>query len=156
MADAWLWVINNWFSLLQGGGIVAGLMFTGISLRHEVASRRLTAMLTLTQQHRELWSEVHRRPDLGRILAEEADLVGRPVTLAETEFLNIVFVHFAMGWELALRHRLISEAAFRDDVIRFCSLPVPRTVWERSKIGREPGFVRFVDDALATHGIAAA
>ncbi len=139
------WLSQNWFTLLQGIGIIAGLIFTGISLRRETLSRRMNALLTLTEQHRELWSEVHRRPDLGRILAAEVDLLGHPITTAEEEFLNIVFVHFSTGWEMSVRHRLISRDAFREDVRRFFSLPIPNQVWERTKAVRDPRFVRFVD-----------
>jgi hypothetical protein len=146
--DVSAWLFNNWFALLQGVGIVAGLLFTGISLRREAASRRLNAMLTLTAQHRDLWNEVHRRPELGRILSDSVDLVGHPITLAEEEFLNIVFVHFSTGWELSVRHGLISRDAFGEDVRRFFQLPIPKVVWERTKGVREPGFVRFVAECL--------
>ena len=143
------WLSKNWFTLLQGIGIIAGLLFTGISLRRETISRRMNALLALTGQHRELWSEVHRRSDLSRFLADDVDLVGDPVTMAEEEFLNIVIVHFAMGWELATRHRLISKEAFREDVRHFFSRPIPRQVWEQTKAVRDPGFVRFVDSCRA-------
>ena len=156
MVDVVPWLSSNWFSLLQGVGIIAGLFFTGVSLRREAVSRRMNTLLALSQQHRELWGEVHRHPELGRVLAESADLLNQPITMAEQEFLNIVFVHFATGWEMMKRYRLVSEAAFRRDVTSFLSLPIPCHVWEKTKSLREPRFVRFVERCLKERRIGTA
>jgi len=51
----------NWFNVVQSVGIVASLLFTAITLRQESKSKMMTALLALEEQHRELWSELHRR-----------------------------------------------------------------------------------------------
>jgi hypothetical protein len=106
-------------------------------------------LLALTEQHRELWNEVYSRPDLGRIYAEEADLVAAPVTVAEERFLNEVIVHFQTGWQLARQGSLITMDAMTADARTFFKLPIPRFVWQHTKASRDPKFVKFVEDSLA-------
>jgi hypothetical protein len=42
--------------------------------------------------------------------------------------------------------------AFKDDVRSFFKLPIPRFVWEHTKQGRDPLFVRFVEECTAQKG----
>ena len=146
------WLADNWVNLLQGAGIVGSLLFTAVALRQGARSLRLSALLKLTEHHRELWSEVHRRPELARVLAPEVDLVRDPVTPAEEEFLNIVLVHFQTGWEMAVRHRMVSREAYGRDLMEFLALPIPRDVWNRTRPHRDPPFVQFVEECLARGG----
>ena len=97
------WVTNNWFSLLQSLGIICGLFFTATAIRRDTAARRASDLLSLSERHQELWSELYRRPELSRIRRKEVDLLAEPVTAAETEFLRLVFVHFHVGWLLVKR-----------------------------------------------------
>lgn len=144
----WKWFEDNWFNLLQSLGIVGSLVFTAIAMRRETKSRHLETLLSLGEHHRELWSELHRRPDLSRVLADEVDLVGQPVTTAEEEFLNTAFVHFCTGWRLATEHGVLAEDDLRRDIGQFLSHPIPRQVWKTTRQIREESFVRFGDKAM--------
>ena len=138
----------NWFPLLQGVGIASGLFFTGISIRREGRARQRSDILLLAQHHREIWAEVHRRPDLGRVLLPDVDLIATPISVAEQEFLNTAIVHFCTGWQLAKDGGTVSVDALRGDVGLFFKLPIPRAVWRDSVGTRDPEFVRFVEDCL--------
>jgi hypothetical protein len=142
------WLANNWVNLLQGIGIVGSLLFTGKALHQSAASMRLNAMLKLGEHHRDIWSEVHRRPELTRVLQETIDLISHPVTPAEEEFLNIILVHFQTGWEMTLNHGIGSLEAYRRDLLEFLSLPIPTHVWENTKQHRDPRFVEYVEQLL--------
>lgn len=148
MAAILSWIEGNWFSLLQGAGIVFGLLFTAVSIRRETRTRKASDLLALGQQHRDLWNEVHRRPELGRVLDPNADLVGCPVTSAEENFLLVAIVHFNTGWHLASRGSFLQLSVLAEDAGWFFDLPIPRTVWQRTKRAREPGFVRFVESCM--------
>ncbi len=124
-------------------------LFTAASLRRDARSRRASDLLMLLEQHRELWSELHRRPELARILAPEADLVAQPPTVPESEYLNLVFVHFHTGWLLAAAGAAHDLEILADDIRGFFTLPLPRAAWHASRATRDPGFVRFVDGCLA-------
>jgi hypothetical protein len=143
------WLNDNWFPLLQSLGIVGGLLFTGLAARREARSRLTSDRLVLLEQHRELWSEVHRRPELERVVLPSVDLVAHPVSVAEERFLNLVIVHFHTGWQLAVSGVVHSPEIMAADVRSFFALPLPRAVWEQAKAARDPEFVRFVEAALA-------
>jgi len=148
VAGFWGWIDQNWFALLQSVGIVCGLLFTSISIRRDTRARRTTDLLALTERHQELWSELHRRPDLQRLLNKEVDLVSRPVSAAEEEFLKIAFVHFYTGWLLAKSGALLTLETMAADVRVFFELPIPKFVWKQAREGRDAEFVRFVDKCV--------
>jgi hypothetical protein len=151
VASLSLWLRDNWFSLLQGTGIIGGLFFTAMSIRRDTKARRTTDLLALAQQHRDLWAELHRKPELGRILKEGVDLVSGPIKPAEEEFLNVVFVHFYTGWLLANQGALalIPKDALAADIRNFFNLPIPKSVWQQTINSRDPHFVEFVDECVA-------
>ena len=142
------WIGDNWFSLVQSAGIVAGMGFTVWSLRRDSRERRTAARLGLAQHHRELWAEVHRRPDLGRLLNDDVDLVAHPITAAEDEFLNVVIYHFQTCWELGRSDGLLSLPTLELDARDFFAHPIPKAVWRGSRNRRDPGFVTFIDYSL--------
>lgn len=145
MSAFYAWLNGNWFSLLQSVGIVGGLIFTALSLRGDTRSRKVGYLLALKEEHRVLWSEMHNRPELGRVMAEEIDLVKCPITVAEERFLNLVIVHFHTGWQLAIAGAAHSLDVMAADVRGFFTLPLPLIVWNQSKGNRDPKFVSFVE-----------
>ena len=145
MAAFLVWTEQNWISLTQCVGIVGGLVFTALSVRRDTKARRVSDLLALSKLHRDLWSEVHRRPELSRVMDTEADLVGCPVSAAERTFLFVVITHFHTGWHLARNGALLSLNVLAEDAGWFFSLPIPKAVWAESKNDRDPKFVQFVE-----------
>lgn len=131
--------------MAQSLGIAAGLMFNALALRRDIQARRTGDQILLTEQHRELWSEVHRRPELGRIFNPTADLAVVPLTSTEEQFLRLVFVHFHTGWLLARENSLLTLDVLARDAGDFFRLPVPCAAWQRLRGAMEPSFVRFID-----------
>lgn len=144
MAAFLFWLNQNWFSFLQSLGIVGGLWFTAAAIRRDTKARKASDLLKLLEQHRELWSDIHRRPELMRVLSQELDLVAQPISTAEEEFINLVIVHFHTGWMLSCSGSTNSLAALGKDVGSFFTLPLPRKVWEETEHKRDAAFVRFV------------
>ena len=142
------WLKDNWFALLQGLGIVFGLLFTTVTLRRDARGRRRSDALALMQQHRELWSEVHRRKDLNWIFEGTVDLVASALTVAEQEYLNLVIVHFHTGWQLAQEGTVLTLKTLGADARSFFSLPIPKFVWGQTKSTRDPKFVEFIEQCL--------
>lgn len=147
---AWLvWWNQNWFSFAQTLGIVGGLAFTGLALRRQTQSARRAELLTLTDLHRNLWSEFHRRADLARVLQVEVDFVAAPLTVAEEQFLITVIQHFNTSWILAKAGVALTTKTLAADAHLFFALPLPRVVWARTKDALDPQFVRFLEKAVA-------
>ncbi|MCI0534444.1 MAG: hypothetical protein L0Z50_04385 [Verrucomicrobiales bacterium] len=149
MAFSLAWLDQNWFTLLQSAGIIGSLWLTGATVRRDARARRVSNILALSEQHRDLWGEVHRRPELSRILSKEVDLIAQPISTSEEEFLNLVIVHFRTGWLLAMEESINRLDAIRSDVLSFFSLPLPRCVWEQTKHARDKDFVDFIDSCFA-------
>lgn len=140
------WLRDNWFPLLQSLGIVGSLLFTGLTLARDLRARRISDQLLLNDQHRKLWGEVQRQPELGRVLQPEFNPQVTPISLAEEQFLRLVFVHFQNGWLIIAQGSLTSMEALKLDTSDFFRLPGPCHLWDRVKHTHDPMFVRFVGE----------
>lgn len=142
------WFSEEAFRLLQAVGLIASLGFTALVVHREDRSRRVSNLLALTAAHREIWTQIHQRPELARVLEAMADLARVPVTNAEALFVTFLLLHLSATYR-ALRLGMFSTRQALDRDIRwFLALPIPRAVWERSKDLLEPDFVAFVDRCL--------
>ena len=148
MSEFFAWAEQNWFGLIQSIGILGSLLLAGAAFRREARARRVSDTLLLNEQHRELWTELHRRPDLGRIMQDEVNFVAEPMSLAEREFLNLVIEHYRTGFLLAhegIGNRL--EVIQRDAEV-FFKKPLPSRYWKETEQERDPEFVEFINRAL--------
>ena len=142
------WILENWFTLLNAVGVIGGLCFTAFSLRSETKTRRIANLLTLTANHREVWKEFSRNPQLRRVLEASADPLKQPVTPEEEIFVNLVLLHIS-GVYYAMKDELVVKLeGLRRDVSQFLSLPIPRTIWEKIKLVQNDDFVAFVESCL--------
>lgn len=143
------WLNQNWFNAVQTFGIVGSTLLAVFVVLRDSRARRSADHLALTAQHRELWSELHRRPELARVGQAEVDLVAAPISVAEEEFLMLALNHFHAGWLLVKQGGLVSLEVLAADARAFVQLPLPRAIWERTRHARDPKFVQFVEKALA-------
>ena len=150
MADYSAWLEQNWGNLAQTLGIVFSALLAAAAFARETRSRKLGYFLTLAQQHRDLWAEAHRRPELARIFQSEADLATVPASVAEQEFLNLVIVHFQSGWLFCDHAAFLNHGSIAADARTFFSLPLPHAVWNQTKSARDPDFVRFMESSFAS------
>ena len=142
------WIVENWFNLLSAVGITASLLFTAVSLRSETKTRRVANLLTLTQNHREIWSQLFDHPVLGRVLAPDVDLSKVPMTLDERWYANLVIQHVSSAYEAMKSGLAIKPEGLAKDVGWFFSLPIPRAVWRATEYLQNPDFVDFVSECL--------
>lgn len=144
------WLNQNWFILLQSVGIIASLIFTGLALRLDVKSRRIGNLIDLTQGHREIWSQLYRRPDLARVLDPKADLTDSEVTESERIFVTLVVTHLNSIYHALTDRLTVQPDELRQDVRSLFSLPIPNAVWEQIKSLQDREFVRFVEACLSS------
>ena len=144
----WEWVSQNWFDFFSSVGIIGGLWFTAISIYRDTKARRVTNLLTITRNHRELWTEYLENEKLVRVRDAAVDLEKFPVTHAEQVFVTLVIVHTSTAY-YGMNHRLVVKyEAMHRDIADFFSLPIPNYVWEQSKRFQNEDFVRFIEHAL--------
>lgn len=139
---------DNWFTFLQSAGIIGSLLFAGIGLHSEARTRRVANLLTVTSNHREVWTELYRRPELRRVLEVKVDLQSKPVSIEEEIFVVLVILHVASVFEALKGDLLIAQEGFRRDVWWIFSRPIPRAVWERIKVLQNDDFAAFVEQCL--------
>lgn len=152
MASFLPWINENWFSLIQSIGIVAGLFFTGVTLRHDLRARRVSQYLTLATQHRHLWSALYRHPKLARLMDPCRDIAKESVSKSEQAYLKLVFVHFHTGWLVAREGSLTPLSTLASDAAGFFNLPAPAIVWAKEKSEFEESFVSFIEEARHQNG----
>ena len=139
------WIAENWVTALNAVGVVGGLFFTASSSRSEERTRRVANLLTITKNHREIWSDFYSTPELARVLAPTPDLVHEPITRQEEIFVNLVILHLSSVFHALQDELLAHQEGLRRDVAGFFSLPIPIVVWERSRALQNDAFVIFVE-----------
>jgi hypothetical protein len=143
------WIIQHWLDLLQSIGIVGGLALTAISLRSDTKVQRVSNLLNITKQHREIWTRLYEHPELKRVISPAADLAEKPLTDEERLFIEFVVLHLNAAQEAIKQGMFVAPENLRKDVRRFFSLPLPKAVWELTKDFQDRDLVRFVEQCLA-------
>lgn len=142
------WVDGNWFNAIQTAGIIGSLWLAMAAANRDAKAKEIENLLSLSEQHRELWKTVPQRKDLVRIFQPDADVLLIPVAVEEAEFLNLVIVHFQTGWWIAKAGGITTLKELRTDARSFFALPLPRAVWEKTKQNRNKEFVRFIEKSI--------
>ena len=142
----WGWIFQNWFGLFSTVGITGGLWFTAVSLHSETKTRRIANLLTITANHREIWKELLHRPELARVLDASANVTKQPVTRAEEIFVNMIILHISSVYYAMNDELVIKLEGLRRDVAQFLSLPIPKAVWEKTKVLQNDALVRFIEE----------
>ena len=159
MGEAWYdlanmgaWFAAHWFDFLQSAGIIGALVLNLAALREQGTARRVSNLITLTQQHREIWREHLRRPDLHRVRQRTVDLTASPVTPAEETFVKFIIVHLVTAYRASLLGETAEIGKIAEDVRECFSLPIPAAVWEKFKSVQADDFVKFVEDSRRNQG----
>lgn len=140
------WFGQHWFELFQSAGIVAGLLFTALTIRTEARARKVSNQLKITSQHQAIWTRLLDNPKLRRVLRK--DVVaggGRPISDEEEMFIAFLVLHFSSVYQAIQADMHTAPDGLAKDVREFFSLPIPKAVWERIKPLQDKEFVRFVE-----------
>jgi len=145
----WHWANENWFDLLQTVGVVGGLLFTAYSIRREESSRKITNLIAIKEQHREIWKELFDRPKLSRVLRGNVDLKRQPISDEEYLFVKLLILHLDTVHRAMKSGMFVKLEGLQKDIVEFFSSPIPKGVWEEMKPLQDEAFVRFVEDCRA-------
>jgi hypothetical protein len=148
MGDMGQWLAENWFNLFSSAGIIGGLWFTAVSLNSETKTRRVANLLTITANYREVWKEFFQNPVLIRVIDPRANVLKKPVTSDEEFFVHMIISHISSVYE-ALKDELVTkQEGLRRDVKSFFSLPIPKAVWNNTKLLQNQDFAAFIESSL--------
>lgn len=149
------WLSENWFNIATAVSGIGGLWAAVFAIRKgakatndEAKARKISNLVAITANHRELWKEYSNHPELKRILDPNANLMELPVTSAEETFMGMWISQTSSTYE-ALKDDLLTKLeGFRRDVGQSFSLPIPNAVWQKTKLLQNLDFAAFVDSAL--------
>lgn len=143
--EGFIFAYRQFHSLLADIGIIGGLLFTAYSLHSETKTRRVANLLTVTSNHRQIWSEIYDHPGLARVRDRNASLQTRPITDGEEIFVITVILHLASVFVARRDQLIVKEEGLRRDVYDFFSRPIPAAVWEKMKVLYNDDFVEYVE-----------
>ena len=142
------WIIENFFVFLQSIGIVGSLIFTGWSLRIDAKVRRIQNIISATGQHRELWEQLYKKPELSRINESNVDLDQDPVTDDEARFVVFAILHLGAMLAVLEAGMIPKPRGIEKDVITFFELPIPLSVLRNKQEYIDHGLLRLVEPLL--------
>lgn len=87
----------------------------------------------------------YRDPHLVRVL-QHAE--AKYVSGDEEMFVNFLILHLAASFRARKLGMNLEEEGLRLDIQEFFSLPIPKAVWEKSKVYQERDFAKFVESIL--------
>jgi hypothetical protein len=141
----WGWLADNSFNLLSAVGVIGSLWFTSISLRSETKTRRISNLIAITANHRDVWKVFLTNKELARVRDAFANTAKQPITDAEGIFVNMVIQHINSVYFAMNDHLVVKVEGLRRDIAQFFSLPIPSEVWEKIKVLQNDEFVAFVE-----------
>lgn len=141
--------------MVSGGSALAGLLFTGISIREETNTRRISNLIRLTEGHRDLWKVYIEEPRLERILSPDVDLRVNPIVALEERFVLLLILHLNATYQAMQDRQVPQPEGVRRDVRWLFSLPIPGAVWKQYKGLQDSDLVQYVDDCLRSNESAA-
>jgi hypothetical protein len=149
------WISENWINIVTTVSGIGGLWAAVFALRkdakarkEEAKARRVGNLLTITANHRELWKLPFLYPTLARVIDPAADVAKQPLTPAEEFFMSMAVSHTSSTYEALKDELLTHQEGLRRDVKSFFSLPVPKAVWNKTKLLQNQDFAAFIDSSL--------
>jgi hypothetical protein len=139
------WLADNSVNLLTAVAGLGGLWFAAFSIHAEAKTRKVSNLLAITTNHREIWTSFLTNKDLGRVRDAKADTIKQPITESEKTFVVIVIAHINSVFCAMNNQLLVNWDGLRRDVAQFLLLPIPRDVWEKIKASQNDDFVAFVE-----------
>jgi len=143
------WVGAHWFDFLQTGSILVGFFTAAYTIRTDTKERKIGNLFALTNAHREIWSRLYEREELSRVLSESVNLRRAPVTAEEELFVHTLILHLRAAFKARDLGMQFDDDAVAADIRQFFNRPIPRSVWERSKVFQDAAFVDFVERCIA-------
>lgn len=141
------WSLETWVAILGGAGVVIGWVFSILTLREDIKSRRISNLLALIHNHQKLWTLPIKFPELKRVMQPNLDLTTQPITPDEANFVNMAIQHLSGGFQAMQSGLVIEQEGLRADVSAFFALPIPKVLWERVKRFQNEDFIRFVEES---------
>jgi hypothetical protein len=135
-------------NMLAPVGIIAGLFFSGISLRDSNRTRKLENQIRLADGYRDIWTALLKDEKLNRIRQSSVDLAKAPITPSEDRLVRFIFQNIFLAFEARRSGQLGEIGDLEKDVENFLTYTIPRAVWKEIARFQPEAFRRFVEKRL--------
>ncbi len=142
------WAVGHWLDILQTASILVGFFTAAYTIWTNTKERKIGNLFALTTAHREIWSRLHEQKELSRVLSPSVNLRVEPVTLEEELFVHTLILHVRTAFKARELGMQFDDDAVAADIRQFFNRPIPRAVWDRSKVFQDRQFVAFVDRCI--------
>jgi hypothetical protein len=114
--------------------------------------RGVENLFRLNANHRDLWSQTFKQPELRRVLNPNPNLSVNSVTQDEAQFVGLLILHLNTAHYDIKRGLMDIPEGLTADIKVFFSNPIPREVWLQMRPLQDSGFVAFVESHLSPRG----
>jgi hypothetical protein len=83
---------------------------------------------------------------LARVLDVSADVIKQPITRVEEIFVSMIVLHISSVYYAMNDELVIKLEGLRRDVAQFLSLPIPKAIWEKTKVLQNDALVKFIEE----------
>jgi hypothetical protein len=142
------WAGIHWVDLLQSASIIVGLLYTAYTVRVDLRERKIHSLLAVTAAHRDIWSKLYEHPHLAKVLQTETGAEPPTVSKEEELFVRLLILHLAASYRARKLWLFVEKEGFEFDVREFFSLPIPKLVWQKTRVYQERDFVAFVESSM--------
>ena len=149
MGDFWNWLGQHALQIIEKGGIITGLFFTGFALRADLRSRHADILMRLTENHRSLWIYHDEHSGLKRIFQTKVDLTAAPVTAQESRFIQYFINHVVVTFRARKLGLYTSPEQLETDLREFFSYPIPHAAWEKLRRYQDRDFAEFIQGIIS-------
>ena len=119
-----------------------------------LATCKKSNLFELTKAHREIWSRLYERKEFSRVLMESVNLRKEPMTVEEELFIHTLILHLRTAFKARALGMQFDDDAVAADIREFLNRPIPRSVWERSKVFQDADFVAFVERSIEPRDVS--
>jgi len=142
------WVAEHGFDLVGTVGVIGSLLFTATSFRKDDRSRKISNLIAIKQQYREIWRELFDKPKLARVLNRNVDLNKEPVTEEENLFVHLLIMHLDTVYRAIEAGTFVKLEGLETDIATFFAAPIPKAVWRQFRPFQDKKFAEFIEAAL--------
>ena len=137
------------FQVLQICILVVGATLTVLQLGRTARSARATNLLTITKNHREIWTFALDHPDTFELMDPEIPFSGiENLSNDQRQFVNFLLLHMASAHALVKGRLLSRNRSARRDVGGVLALPAFRAIWAELQSYHPARFRRYANKCL--------
>lgn len=139
------WFTEHGFDLVQSVCVVGSLLFAAYTFHKSEKALRISNLIAIKQEYRDVWQALYDRPELARILEKQVNLDKNPISTREWLLVKMLILHLDTVHRAKKVGTFVTLEGLQKDMREFFALPIPKAVWEEMKPFQDNEFKVFVE-----------